>query len=45
MPLEEKLPLGVEHELSVGDADIAVENEVHPELDAVGDCDAHTVGV
>ena len=45
VPLEEKLPLGVEHELSVGDADIAVENEVHPELDAVGDFDAHTVGV
>ena len=45
VPLEEKLPLGVEHELSVGEADITGESEVHPELDTVGDCDEHTVGV
>jgi hypothetical protein len=45
VPLEEKLPLAVEHELSVGETDTVGESEVHPEPDAVGDCEEHTVGV
>ena len=45
VPLEEKLPLCVELELSVGETDTVGESEAHPEPDTVGECDAHTVGV